>query len=529
MKPQTIVIDNFTGALTRQRYGNMNSGLALYHGDARSFGYNPFYEPGALTWLPAATDITASLNGMLLAGKTRVESGVLFLYGITNTGHLVKINTSTDGITDLATLSTGTPTFVYGASLEFYNGVIWISNDKGLSRINFDGTSETQVGTWNSSNFIQNTYHPLTSFQGKLYVGNTTDGTTTNIGEIDTTNLIVRQNRLAPALPVGTYIRDMDVAPDFSYLVISASEVPTPALTAGGDTVSSFAADSALYKWNGSDEGVTAGQALPNFGVTALNFFGEALFTFMYDFLGVSLFDGGRKVVALPGDKAPTPNATFANGNYIVWGGGRADTSIYFYGNWDDQFPTGLWRMLNIDTDSFFTNSIPFMSFVKNEFFGVDSNGAFTTTPNKLYFSEQLVASGTGALSSKLWKFSIPGSSDTLSGFSSFVEGVYETQKQIFPQKVVVKQIRVYIEDPGPTSAFNLTLTGDAAASLGGFEYTYAAGSDPTILQGDLTRIDYNPPEGVPTFSLGLQFLNPGATKNITVKKVELDIAPAGK
>ena len=110
---QTIVIDNFSGALTRIINGPMNSGLARYE---TSYGYNPFIEPHNLTWLPSISDITGSMSGVPCSGQTRVESGVLYLYLITDGGNVYKVNTDDDSFSLLVALSTGTPTWNYGAS-----------------------------------------------------------------------------------------------------------------------------------------------------------------------------------------------------------------------------------------------------------------------------------------------------------------------------------------------------------------------------------------------------------------------------
>jgi len=59
------------------------------------------------------------------------------------------------------------------------------------------------------------------------------------------------------------------------------------------------------------------------------------------------------------------------------------------------------------------------------------------------------------------------------------------------------------------------------------FTYTYAAGTDPTQLQGPLERIDYNPSVR-DTYALGIQIQNAGVA-NMTIHKIEVDWQYSGK
>lgn len=526
-EPQTIVIDNFSGVTTRIQNGQLNSGLAQR---SRSFGYNPFQQPKNLTWNFQPIDITASLDGLLLDGKTRIESGVQFLYGITNTGHFVKINTSSDVITDLHTLTTGTPTFNFGSSLEFFNSKIWITNDKGISRIDFDGTNETQVGTWDSSNFIQSTYHPLAEFQGKLYVGNTTNGTSTNIGEIDTTNLIINQNRLSPSLPIGTFIRDMDLTVDFSYLAMSVSTIPQENLAPGNDQVNSFTGDSGIFKWNGTDQGITAGLQIPGYGVTALNFFGETPYMFMYDTFGTSVYEGAKKMLTMIAVKSPLPNATRSSGNFITWVTNSSERqNFFFYGNLDEETPVGLYEVMFFipGDESENMNASPFMINVLGQYNSMGATGSNTFIKGKYYFSQQTV-NGSGTVKNYLYSFKIfsaAGASDT----SLADNGTYYlTQVQLFTRKIAVKQIRVYCQATVTGNAFNLDLWGTDIEDnpIEEFSYTFAAGTNETLLQGALNRINFNPTVA-PTYGIAIGLNNQGSV-NMVIKKVEVDWAYAG-
>jgi|SRR5882724_1058162 len=542
---QTIVIDNFTGSLTRTINGLMNSGMAKF---ATSWGYNPFKKPGNLTWNLIPLDITSSINGMVVAAVPRFE-GEQFIYAVTDTGHFVKIRAINSAITDLHTFSTGSPTFNYGASMLIFANKVWVSSDKGLSYINFDGTGETQVGTWDSSHFIQDTYHPLSPFQGKLFIGNTTDGTTTNIGYADTTLLIQNYNVLTPAIPQGQYIRDMDIASDFSYLIMSVSSIPQEILNSPGfDIQNSATTDSFVYRWNGTDQAITSGISIPGFGITALNNFGQSEYAFMYDALGLALYDGGKKILTLPNNKSPLPNASSASGNMVVWCAPEVDvqipdspptpglqaavSSMYYFGKLDEDSPAGLWRMLRTVTQ--LTNGsvteVPFMDFVNNQFISVKSDGTLLPILTQQFFSRYDFVFG-GTTQKQLFAFYNVYSQDIVE-FNGICAGVYETQTQLFSKKIGTSNVRVYCEPTQDGNSFKFDLIGmDGLPISGGtFTYAYTAGTDITLLQGSLTRINFNT-DIAPTFALGIRITNLGinTVRNMVINKVEIDYGPEGR
>lgn len=535
-QPQTIVIDNFTGSLTRTLNGALNSGLAKFYS---SWGYNPFSAPKNLTWniAPIQIDISATTTGLIVAGRVRAESGVQYIYAISNTGDFIKIDAFAGTAALLATLSTGSPTFNYGSSLEFYNGKVWITNDKGLTRIDFAGTNETQVGTWDANHFIQNTYHPLVEFQGKLLVGNTTDGTSTNFGTIDTTNLITNYNTLSPAFPTGTYIRDMDITSDFSYLTISASSLAQENFTPGNDGANSFAGDSSVFRWNGTDLGITSGISLPNFGITALNNFGQTEYSFMYDSIGVGVYDAGIKKITLPNNKSPLPNATASTGNLISWMSPEVDTqldpagqtslnSLYFYGQLDEESPRGFWRMFRqlSDLASGSVNEVPFMVFFSNQYVVVESSGVLSQVfPGQYYARQEFqTSSPTNQLFFFTYAVGIPDA-------ETHVQGVYETQTQLFSKRMGASQIRIYTEPTTTSNSFKIEMIGTDGHVMdnGTFTYTFGEIVDPQTSSTSVERINFNPSTAT-FYGLGIRITNMSTT-NMVIKKIEVDVSEEGR
>lgn len=538
-KPQTLVISNFTGSLTRVLNGDLNSGLAKFR---TSWGYNPFTKPQNLTWNVEPFQITdAALTGLVLAGKVKPVIDGQQMYIITDTAKLILIDFSgtTFTVTLVATLTAGTPTFEFGADLEFYNGKIYISNDKGVTSIDFDGMNEAQVGTWDAQHYLQDTYHALESFIGKLFVGNTTNssGTTTNIGTIDTTNTITNYNTLSPALPTDSFVKDMDITSDFIYLVISASYIAPEPIAPGNDILNASAGDSFRFQWNGTDAGVTSGITLPNFGITSLINFGDTDYSFMYDSIGVALYSGGRKILSLPDAKSPAPGATQSSGNQIVWSAPEVDrqidppgqtslNSMYFFGQLDAETPVAFWRMLrqlsNLTNGS--VNQVPFMQYFTNQYVVVNPDGTLTQFFPYIFYSRQTFNGGSPE--NQLWVFTYATGGETA---LAPVKGIYETQTQLFSKRISISQVRVYTEPTIAGNGFQLDLIGTDGHVLdsGTFNYIYGDVLDPQTNVKEVDRINFNPtsPAG---YGIGIRITNTGST-NMTIKKIEVDVSEQGK
>src|SRR3990167_1660876 len=180
MNIQTKVIDNFRGSMTQYLDGDLNSGFSCVQNSA---GANPFKSPGNLTWSSAPSRIDPDetvITDLIMPGKERVESGILYVYAIGHLGSLYKIqvndpatnNPNYDNPVLLTTLTIGSPTFTRGGVMDFFGLTlrIYIGHDMGVTRINFDGTSETVVGV--AGSWIQTVPRPLKQFIGRLYAGN---------------------------------------------------------------------------------------------------------------------------------------------------------------------------------------------------------------------------------------------------------------------------------------------------------------------------------------------------------------------
>lgn len=544
---ETIVINNFEGKLTRVRNGMLNSGFAKFD---TSFGYNPFFKPGQLSWFKDTFNLSTLItNGVALAGVSRVESGGVVTYIITSTGHLYRIIGEGGGGTDLHTLATGSPTFTYGADITFFGGAnnLYISHDLGVTKIVITSggsySSETQVGTWDATHFTPiTTRRGLSQFLGKLYIINSDPSVTyaNNIAEIDATETVTSYAKLSPSLPDGTYIRDLDVNPDFTYLLITSSMTPSELIAPvndGGNTASTY---SDLYKWNGIDPGITTGIALPSFSATALQSFGNSQLMFMYDTFGASLYDAGVKVLTMRNQKSPFPTSTASTGNFVSWTctdfywnqdtqAGATYGSMYYYGSLETE-PPRLYRMFR--QQSAIGGSIyqmPYMAFTTNRYISVNTSDVPQVDANGTHIFSFIDYGGGATINNKFYAFYVAPPDDSPAGWTGAIAGVYETQNQLFSKKVAIKQIRVYSEPTVANNGFQVDIIGGDGkkVSNGTFNYTFASGTNQTLLQGGQERINFNPSINS-LYSLALRVTNTGSV-NMFINKIEIDYIQQGK
>lgn len=536
MEPKTLVIDNFKGSMTAFLEGDINSGLTYV---VETFGNDPFSRPGNLTWCNASEQIDPSgsvITDLIMAGKERIESGIIYVYAIGHTGRLYKIqvndpttfNPDYDNPTLVATLATNSPTFTRGGFIDFFGATekIYIGHDKGVTSINFDGTGEAFVGSLVS--WTQTVPRPLKQFLGKLYIGNGT-----NIAEIDSTATVTTYTKLSPAFPSGTQTRDIDVTPDGNYIQVVVTRLDAPNLTsATQDTTFTSNSDSYIFKWNGTDVGYTSYDTFPTFSLTANTMFQNYQYTFGYDLYGAAVYAPTDKRFTLQEVIAPSPNAVASTGNLLVWMsplsfGGFLEADILFHGTLDFEVGPGYWDLFGQFATGTETDvvTVPYLMPVSNFGIGSSSNGYTNGIVGqaKFYFST-LETSSAPTTDYKLYKWTLNTSPSFGSGADALEGAVYQTQSQFFSKKVRPTQIRVY-GDPWDTGAsFTIDLIGSAATPISGGSKTFVVGSNLTA--GD----DYAwyTPQTAPTYAIGLRITNAG-TVNHVINKIEIDYVPAGQ
>lgn len=527
----TLTIDNFGARLTQYNDGDINSGYAKYR---VTNGVNVFSRPGSLTWneAPVQIDVAgAVITDLIMACKERVESGIAYVYAIGHTGRLYKIqvndpatfNPNYDNPVLLATLTLGTPTFTRGSSLEFFGSTerIYIGHDKGVTRIDFNGTNETVVGILGS--WVQTVPRPLKQFIGSLFIGNGS-----NIAQIDSTATVTTYTKLSPAFPSGTQVRDIDVSSDGNYLQIVVSQLALPDVTStSSDSALISNADSFIFQWNGTDMGYTSFNTYTSFSLTSNITFGSHQFVFGYDISGSALYDPLDKVLSLVITQPPMPNAIGSGSNLVGWIAPESFNGVlragqFIYGVTDHEIHMGFWRQFSLSASGTETDIIrvPSAIIVSNFNIGSSSNGYFFGVLGmaKYYFST-LETSSAPTTKYKFYK-SFP----VAAGFNPVVAGVYETQTQLFSKKVKLGEVRLYTEPLTSGVSFTVDLIGSAGTPITGASQTFTVGSNVSVGQDYI----WYTPQAAPTYAVALRVTNIGPA-NWVGSKCEIDHEPAGK
>lgn len=542
---ETLVIDNFKGSMTPYVDGNINSGLANV---IEVFGYDPFIKPGNLTWYESATQIDSSgavITDLILAGKTRLENGIVYVYAIGHTGRLYKIqvndpttyNPNYDNPVLLATLAVDSPTFTRGGFIDFYGATekIYIGHDKGVNSINFNGSGEAAVGV--SATWTQNVPRPFIQFLGKLYIGNGT-----NIAEVDTTATVTTYTKLSPSFPTGSQVRDLDVTPDGNYLQAVVAESALPDITATTPNTSILSpSDSYVFFWNGTDAGYTSYTTYAGVDLSANLIFGDQAYTFGYDVRGGGVWNPTRKFLTSSPNSAfgnaPSPNAVIGAGNMMLLAStlpfnGHLEMLLTMYGTPSEyEYQEGYWAPYGQAATGDETDvlQIPYQGLVSNFGQGYATNGytdGIFGEP-KIYFSTLETSASTTKY--KLYKWSLaPSGLGT-----ALVDAVYQTQTQIFSKKITIKAIRVYAEPWVAGNSFQIDLIGSGGTPMTNGTKTFTAQNtnqaNPMYVGTDYAW--WNPTDGggiAPTYALAIRVTNLGEV-NHTINKIEIDYAIGGQ
>lgn len=530
---KTLTVDNFTGNLTRFRTGDINSGKAYQD---TSWGYTSFALPPALTFNQSPISIGgAVVTDLIVAGKCRIESGITYTYAIGHTGRLYKIqvnnpvtfNPDYDNPVLLATLSNG-QTFNYGASLDFYQSAtsekIWIGTDQGMTKINFDGTGETVIGTTDSTHWVFAVPRVQRQEVGKIYV---TNGS--NLAEIDSSETVTTYTKINPGFPANYQARDLDSTADGRYVVITITRSPAGSILTTTPDLNNTVSDSIIAYWNGTDPAVSSFNSTPNFVQTCYHTFGQNEYIFGYDITGAIISNPNKKLFFLPWAVAPSTNAVSSTGDFVGWcqveganGNNTTNATANFmiYGNIDIESPVGLYRQIRLTSS--LTNGdiirVPFMQLVSTEQFAGPTSG-YALTPfgnyniatGKTYFSTLEFDGVTTAY--KLYSFK-----NALDLLSAVCTGNYDTQIEIMSQKTTIPEYRVYTDPSAGNESFTVSILGSNGLPLSGTTQTFTANP------GD-DRFKYNP-SMLPTQAIGLRVTN--VTGLPIIHKVEIDYTHAG-
>lgn len=541
---KTLTVTNWQGSMTEYVNGDVNSGRTNV---IESFGANPFSNPNSLTWNlnPVQIDSNGSvITDLIVAGKERLENGILYVYAIGSTGRLYKIqvnnpatyNPDYDNPVLIATLAINAPTFTRGGFMTFYGATpkIYIGHDMGVTSINFDGTGEAFVGILGS--WIQSVPRPIQEFIGVLYVGNGP-----NLASIDSTLTVTSYTKLAPGFPSNSQVRDIDVSPDGTYLEAVVSNLPFGDITNPlPDIVSTASSESYIFKWNGTDLGYTSFNTFPSFSLNANILFQNYQYTFGSDQYGSAIFNPLEKRLTEPEVQPAMPNAIASTGNLVSWiapfyFNGNLFLLNNIFGSLDWEINLGYWTnfILNATGTETDINRVPCQIPVSNFGLGASTNGypngIFGT--GKIYFST-LETSSLPTTKYKFYKWE-PIATSAVSAVGTAIQGVYQTQTELLSKKVELKEIRIYSEPWAAGNSFMIDIIGSDNNPIAGASKTFVAAAPNSLGQagdGECTigeDFAWYTPQASPTYAIGLRVTNLGDVNHV-INKVEIDYAAIG-
>ena len=527
---KTITVTEFGGPLTRRSDGDIKSGLAKYD---TSWGYDPYSKPGNLTWMEQPTSILTVNGGAVVALNNHYSSSSNFVHVVDYTSSLLQITvTPTSDVASVIGAVSGPGGYTMSAGIVKYGAAterLLVGGDEGIGRVNTDGSSPSILSD-GVSGFNTSRPRPMAEFIGKIYFGNGN-----NIGEIDSTNLIITAAKLSPGFPVNTYVQDLDVTPDGNYLIITVND--TLAGGSGYDGVYATATENRngtsrkLY-WNGIDDSFTGQEKMSGFSAMANHSFSDKNYTVGYDLGGVAILSGPQKILSLPKLRSPSPNATTSTSNMLSFAAPEYDdnklkAAVFQYGQYDSDVSAGLFRLLRQEAairDD--VSAVPTYLNVSNLTYSPSVIGAVDDLGgvSKVYYSTlEIDGAAAGSRTGKLWKFSI-----NPTGTGSIVAGVYETQTQLFSKKAKVSEVRLYTEPLVGGNDFTVDLIGSGGSVIAGGSQRFVVGTSSVATGTDMVHFN---PAMAPTYALGVRITNASVTgvANWTANKLELDITEGGK
>lgn len=532
MEPKTLVIDKFNGRITRYRNGDINSGMCVQYSGNTAWGYDAQQQSGILMFNQSAYSIKGSVvTDLVVAGSIKVENGISYLYAIGHTGRFYKVQVNDPATDDpdydtpvlLATLANG-QTFKYGASIEFYTlsgtEYVFIGWDNGVTRINFDGTGEVQIGTTDSTHWITGTPRLSQQFLGSIFY---TNGS--NIAQIDGTGLVVTYTKLNPGFPSNMTARDLHLTADGRYLVTAVTQaVPGDQTSTSVDTNLITSTTSLLVYWNGTDTGASSSTGF-SFPIPSYFTFASFEYIFGQQIGGAMLGTPGRVINVLEFESVPLPNAVGSSGDYLGWGatrlvGSNTQAVINIYGTIDNETPVGFYKQLLLA--STLTGGdvlrVPFFNSVSS-WQSSGSTSGYTNTPFQLFGTGKSYFS-TIEYDGSTTSYNFYAFKNVLDFQSAAALGNYQTQTKLFSKQVKPTEVRVYMEPFSSLTSFTVSLIGLDGNVLDGGTKTFISTDQANNNCKFLPQVGQTP-------ALGLRITNAGVLTPV-IHKVEIDISNYG-
>lgn len=391
------------------------------------------------------------------------------------------------------------------------------------------GTAITVTGTvpatsnWVVSgvNWVPNIPHPISEeFFGGIFIGNGFSLFDFNISSLTVT----APNRLNPSVPTNFGINSIETDGEGRYLRLNVTQNITQDEETVDPTALAQPSISRAIYWNGIDTGYDSFDPFSQTNTTSMFSFLGVDISFGQDFYGTSMFQsfGGAvdNMAAIKSIRPPLEGAITSASNmmffaapYFVQNAWLA--GVFCYGKLDDEDQGNyLGPMLGITPSDLNTicSAVGFLKIVQNRF--RKSDGTWLTN-SKAYISTY--ETGT-APHVNLYSFTLLPENGTPNN------AVYETQREKLTLMQQIDRITIYLRPSITGVSFSLSLVDvDGTIPSGGvFTYTFAAGTDDTLLQGSLEKIVWENLQVKNFQSLGLRFNNLGTVQpNISQVYIE--------
>lgn len=358
------------------------------------------------------------------------------------------------------------------------------------------------------SGWVQDSPHPIEEFFGGIFVGN---GFSLFDFGIDTLTVSVA-NRLSPSIPRSYSITTLEADGQGRYLRIGISNSVYQDLETIDPSYIAQATQSRSIYWNGVDQGYDSYDPLQQTNVTSMFSFLGLDISMGADFYGSAMLQssGGtvEKVGATKEIRPPLPGALTSTGNLLLFGApyfvqNAWRAGIFGFGKLDDEDDSNaFYPLLAIapgDSNTVCTD-VGVVRVVQNRIIKSDGTTLFNS---KMYVSTY----ETGATArANMYSFNLtPGSGVP-------TDGVYETQIEKFPLPQSIQRIVLNITPSTAGVSFQVDVIDvDGTIPVNGtFTYTYAAGTDETLLQGPIEKVVWENPQIKNMQAMGVRFTNLG-------------------
>ncbi len=534
----TKVITNFSGELTSDIIGDMNSGLVPI--SAGPFGKLPFSNPfkkSGLQFIEGKYSLTGSTPTQVIvqAVKAQFQIGGDASAGVL--GFDIIGNAYVAQVSDLATPTpdkdvmvgyagnSGTRGFTlsYGGGI-FYDGTAGTNN--GTLVVGTDGNTQVlsgvtviyDPGAWYLQNpfsatqsgskpspignisisgtgttvaLVLNVPRPMVKFLGTTYVANGHNifALASNYQSAVPPVASDFSGVLNPPIDEDYVIRDLKLSNDGRYMIILATKgvlsVGTPYplnMFEQAQQAIYQPLDSAIYYWNGTDDTYTSKQVFAGLNISAVISTISTAIMFAKDLDGMVIMDTSANELARITDLGnavypPSPHMIDVVGKYVIFymQVGSNVNGYVFDITTNSIYP--LFSEAHIHGSVLGALLIPTIHGS-----AIASNSWMDYTRAKLYYFLQDNFPNSATYQS---------SAIHLQNYGAEIVGNYPTQVEEFGRKVRPVEARVYLPPMTGTTAFTIQLYDANLNTLIAKTYVYAAGSDITLAQGSLTMVRF--------------------------------------